>query len=136
MRLTALSLVTDRLDLYNQIINCESLRNIKDSNGNKMTDYYLSTVLDKRYPGFRLKYENSSGFIHFSNEDIDFNTDFTRSDNEFVVSVRFAETTEFSIQNRVDYAYNMFYLGKNLYSILNGYKLHMIEFMCNIKHDM
>ncbi len=39
----------------------ERIRNIKDADGNKMTDQYLSTKLDEIYPGFRLLYENTSG---------------------------------------------------------------------------
>lgn len=68
MRLFAISLVEDRLDLYNRIQNGEHIRNIKDAEGNKMTDLYLSQKLDHLYPGFRMLYENTSGFIHFSNE--------------------------------------------------------------------
>ena len=38
MRLFALGLVRDRIDFYNRIQNGEHVRNIKDGEGNKMTD--------------------------------------------------------------------------------------------------
>lgn len=129
MRLFALSLVQDRLDFYERIQNGEHIRNIKDVEGNKMTDLYLSQKLDNLYTGFRLLYENTSGFIHFSNEHIKFNTDRIDDGNEFMMRIRLAETTEFSISKKVDYAFNMFIVSEELFKLLNGYKLSMIELM-------
>ncbi len=129
MRLFALSLVQDRLDFYERIQNGEHIRNIKDAEGNKMTDLYLFQKLDNLYPGFRLLYENTSGFIHFSNEHIKFNTDRIDDGNEFMMRIRLAETTEFSISKKVDYAFNMFIVSEELFKLLNGYKLSMIELM-------
>lgn len=94
-----------------------------------MTDLYLSQKLDNLYPGFRLLYENTSGFIHFSNEHIKFNTDRIDDGNEFMMCIRLAETTEFSISKKVDYAFNMFIVSEELFKLLNGYKLSMIELM-------
>lgn len=129
MRLFALSLVEDRLDFYNRIQNGEQIRNIKDAEGNKMTDLYLSKKLDNLYPGFRLLYENTSGLIHFSNEHIKLNNDRIDNEDSFIMYIRLAETTDFSISKKVDYAFNMFLVGKELYKLLNGYKLSMIDFM-------
>ncbi|WP_395047140.1 hypothetical protein [Flavobacterium sp.] len=129
IRLFALSLVKDRLDFYNRIQNGEHIRNIKDAENNKMTDLYLSQKLDSLYPGFRLLYENTSGFIHFSNEHMTANTDKFEDGNDFVMHIRLSETTEFSINKKVDYAFNMFVLNKELHKLLNGYKLSMIDFM-------
>lgn len=131
MRLFALSLVKDRLDFYNRIQNGESIKSIKDAEGNKMDDFYLSHKLDNLYPGFRLLYENTSGFIHFSSEHMKLNNDKIDNGNDFMMYMRLAEITEFSIIKKVDYAFNMFIVSKELYKILNGYKLHMIEFMKN-----
>ncbi|WP_228237628.1 hypothetical protein [Allomuricauda sp. M10] len=131
MRLYALGLVADRLDFYNRVINGEHIRNIKDADGNKMTDIYLSKKLDVLYPGFRLLYENSSGLIHFSKEHIKINTDKIENNDDFIMRIRLAETSEFSIHKKVDYAFNMFIVGKELFKLLNGYKLSMAEFMKN-----
>ena len=131
MRLFALGLVRDRIDFYNRIQNGEHVRNIKDGEGNKMTDLYLSEKLNNLYPGFRLLYENTSGFIHFSNEHLKINNDKIENDNDFMMYIRLAETTEFHISKKVDYAFNMFIVTSELHKLLNGYKLHMIEFMKN-----
>lgn len=133
MRLFALSLVEDRLDFYNRVIDGEHIRKIKDAEDKNMSDHYLSTKLDVLYPGFRLLYENTSGLIHFSNEHIKFNNDRVEEGNEFQMYIRLAETTEFSISSKVDYAFNMFIVSKNLFGLLQGYKLHMEELMKTIK---
>lgn len=134
MRLFALSLVENRPEFYNQVINGEHIRNIKDSNGKKMTDLYLSQQLEKLYPGFRLLYENTSGFIHFSNKHINFNNDIVKNENEFIMYVRLGETTEFQISEKVDFTYNMFYVGNEiLLRLLKGYQLSMIKFMNKIQ---
>ncbi len=131
MRLFALSLVPDRLDFYQRIMKGEHIRNIKDGDGNKMTDSYLSKKLDTLYPGFRLLYGNTSGFIHFSKEHMDINNDRIDNGNDFVMYIRLAETTEFPIHKKVDYAFNMFMTGKELFKLLKGYKLSMTDFMKN-----
>ncbi|MBW1297851.1 hypothetical protein [Aquimarina litoralis] len=125
IRLYALSLVKDRASLYDRIINGEYLKNIEDAEGNKMTDFYLSNKLDKLFPGFRLLYENTSGFIHFSKEHINFSSDKTIDDQNFVLKIRLSEITEIPIAKKVDYSYNMFIVGKELFKLLKGYKLHM-----------
>lgn len=129
MRLFALSLVKDRLDFYNRIQNGEHIRNIDDAEGKRMTDFYLTQKLDTLFPGFRLLYENTSGFIHFSSEHMKLNTDIIDDENDFIMKIRLAEITEFSVSKKVDYAFNMFQVSKELYKLLNGYRLSMIEMM-------
>jgi hypothetical protein len=43
--------------------------------------------------------------------------------------IRLGETTENSISKKVDDAFNMFIITKQLYKLLIGYELHMKEFM-------
>ena len=131
MRLFALSLVPDRLDFYQRIMKGEHIRNMEDGDGNKMTDYYLSKKLDILYPGFRLLYGNTSGFIHFSKEHMNINNDRIDNGEDFTMYIRLAETTEFPIHKKVDYAFNMFMTGKELFKLLKGYKLSMEDFMKN-----
>ncbi len=129
MRLFALSLVKYRLDFYNRVIKGEHIRNIRDGEGNKMTDLYLSQKLDTLYPGFRMLYENTSGFIHFSHEHMNINNDKITDGTDFMMYIRIAETSEFSIEKKVDFAFNMFKVTEEFYRLLNGYKLSMVQFM-------
>jgi len=132
MRLFALSLVKDRLDFYNRVISGDHIRNIKDAEGKNMTDSYLSQKLDHLYPGFKLLYGNTSGFIHFSKEHISLNNDRVEYQDNFIMYIRLSETTNFHIASKVDFAFNMFFPGKCLLKLLNGYKLSMEEFMKKI----
>ena len=132
MRLFALAIVEDRLDFYNRVVRGEHIRNIKDGEGKKMTDSHLSKELESHFPGFRLLYENTSAFIHFSNEHINLNTDRIDTEEKFIMFIRLAETTELPIYMKVDFAYNMFIAGKNVLNILNGYKSHMEDFLKNL----
>ena len=66
MRFSAIWLVDKPHDLANEIIAGKHIRNIKDKNGNKMTDYYLVENLTKEYPWVKDVYRNLSGYIHFS----------------------------------------------------------------------
>jgi hypothetical protein len=133
MRLFALSLVDDRLDFYQKVLEGEHIRNIKDAEGNKMTDFYLSQKLDALFPGFKTLYNNTSGFIHFSKEHIKLNDDRVEIEDSFIMYIRLAETTELPIHEKVDYAFNMFQVGKELFRLLKGYKLSMQDFMKKMK---
>jgi len=66
MRFSAIWLVDAPQDLANKIIAGKHIRNIKDKNGNKMTDRYLVENLTKEYPWLKDVYKNLSGYIHFS----------------------------------------------------------------------
>ena len=73
MRFSAIWLVDAPQDLANKIIAGKHIRNIKDKNGNKMTDRYLVENLTKEYPWLKDVYKNLSGYIHFSSAHL-FNT--------------------------------------------------------------
>jgi hypothetical protein len=70
LRLYASTIIDYNVDDFSQkILSGESIRKMNDSQGNKMTDYYLSKELS-RFKGFewvRKLYEVGSGHIHFSN---------------------------------------------------------------------
>ncbi len=129
MRLFAMTLVTDRGKFFDLIENGEHIRNIKDCKNRKMTDKLLSEELDKIFPGFRSLYENTSGLIHFSKEHFNQNHQTTIVDNNISGVVLFNGEHFFSIAEKVDYSYNMFLVGAELYKLINGYKLHINDFM-------
>ena len=86
---------------------------------------YLTQKLDTLFPGFRLLYENTSGFIHFSSEHMKLNTDIIDDGNDFIMKIRLAEITEFSVSKKVDYAFNMFQVSKELYKLLTDSKIFL-----------
>ncbi|WP_196888666.1 hypothetical protein [Aureivirga sp. CE67] len=132
MRAYALALVNDKVDFYNKITNNVRLNSIKDVEGNKMTDFYLSEKLNLLYPGFRLIYSNTSGFIHFSNEHLNFNTETNEKGENFIMKIRISEPSNLDIFKKVDYAYNMLFMGQKLHRILKGYELYVKKIMDNL----
>ncbi len=62
------------------VLEGKHIRNMKDRNGQRMTDHYLVTQLAKEYPWIELVYENTSGYVHLSDKHF-FNT-FDYADRE------------------------------------------------------
>jgi hypothetical protein len=129
MRLFAMTLVQDRGKFFDSVENGEHIRNMKDCENRKMTDKLLSDELDKLFPGFRTLYENTSGLIHFSKEHINQNHQTTVNDNSISGEILFNGEHFFSIYEKVDYSYNMFLVSTELYKLIQGYKLHINEFL-------
>lgn len=125
MRIYALTISEDKLEFYNKVVDGESIRNLKDVRGKKMTDSYLSKELDKILPGFRLLYENTSEYVHFTGQHIKFNNDVKYFERDFLMYIRLSEPTKFSIAQEVDYAFNMFLVSKDLFKLINVYKINM-----------
>lgn len=129
IRLFAMSLVDDRGSFFDAVENGEHIRNLKTHDGKKMTDKLLSDELDKIFPGFRSIYENASGLIHFSREHLNQHKQTIVTENKLSGKVLFNGEHFFSIAEKVDYTYNMFLLGTELYKLIKGYKGHVKEFM-------
>ena len=62
------------------VLEGKHIRNMKDRNGQRMTDHYLVSQLVKEYPWIELVYENTSGYVHLSDKHF-FNT-FDYADRE------------------------------------------------------
>ena len=66
IRFHALTIVKDHNKFVDDILNDRHIRNMKDKDGNKMTDGYLVSLLTFKYPWLKDTYKNLSGYIHFS----------------------------------------------------------------------
>jgi len=123
LRLYALSLSDNWEEFYNTIMDGKHIRNIKDRDGNKMTDNYLVTKYDKIVPGFKELYQNTSGFVHFSDSHIKMNSKITDL-NEYYYNLNIivGGTDKINIYKKVDYAFNMFGVGKRILMLVRGYQ--------------
>ncbi|PSK90833.1 hypothetical protein [Taibaiella chishuiensis] len=70
LRLLAGWLVENPHDFANRVWNGEPVRKMKDKNGKLMTDTYLKDRAVLEFPWMKDVYEETSGFIHFSNKHI------------------------------------------------------------------
>lgn len=68
LRLYAINIADDRENVVNTILSGGKIGNLKDKNGNKMTDAYLNKQLEQQDPLISGVYKEASGFIHFSNK--------------------------------------------------------------------
>lgn len=66
LRLFAAFIVDKPHDLASNVLKGESIRNMKDRNGNRMTDRHLVNSLASKYEWLPRVYESTSGFIHLS----------------------------------------------------------------------
>lgn len=130
LRLYAMTLVEDPRDFYEKVLGGSEIRNLLDRDGNKMTDNYLVTKLDSLYPKFKLLYKNTSGFVHFSNEHMFLNNAVTDVDeNSFKLRTSIGDIDRLEIYEQVDYGFNMFMTGKNLFKLIKGYRVTMEEYL-------
>lgn len=70
LRLYALWLSADAGEVAKQVWNGTALREIADRNGKQMRDGYLRDKAAEEYPWIADVYNETSGFIHFSNKHI------------------------------------------------------------------
>jgi hypothetical protein len=70
MRLNAAWLTENPHEFANKVWKGEQVRKLKDRNGKLMSDRYLKDKATERYPWMESVYNETSGFIHFSNKHI------------------------------------------------------------------
>lgn len=66
MRLLAASLAPDPHEFARAVLDGIRIDKLKSRNGEKLTDFYLSTELAKRYKWVRRVYERTCGYVHMS----------------------------------------------------------------------
>lgn len=70
MRLNAAWLTENPHEFANKVWKGEHVRKLKDRDGKLMNDRYLKEKATERYPWMESVYDETSGFIHFSNKHI------------------------------------------------------------------
>lgn len=126
LRFYAATLVSDYNDFFIEYLKGTHIRNLKDVNGEKMTDNYLVTKLDKVFPGLHNLYKNSSGYIHFSNEHSILQTILV-ADKERTIGTRIGYYDFYSIDKKVDFAYNMFKTSEILLNLTRSWKFQKLK---------
>lgn len=66
MRTYAAFIAEDRNAVIQCILDGTPIKNLKDTNGNKMLDGYLKDQVAKMDPVFSTVYDNASGYVHLS----------------------------------------------------------------------
>jgi len=126
LRFYATTLVGDYNDTFLKYLSGVHIRNIEDASGIKMTDTYLVTKLDEIFPGIKNLYKNSSGHIHFSNEHSFLQTTIV-SDKERTIGTRIGYYDFYSIDKKIDFAYNMFKASEILLDLTRSWTVQKLK---------
>lgn len=121
LRLYAMSLYSNPSEFNESVLKGEHIGNLKDRDGNKMTDSYLVDKINKLFPQIKSLYKTLSGHIHFSSEHFLFNNKVEGL--KFSISVGNHE--DLDISKKVDYSFNMFIVSKNLLSLITEYRIEV-----------
>ncbi len=132
LRLYAGTQVKNHNDFFIDYLKGTHIRNMKDANGNKMTDSYLIRHLDKIFPGIHNLYNNSSGYVHLSNEHSFLQTEIAK-DNERRIGTRIGYYDFYTIDEKVDFAFNMFKASQFLLELVTSWRVEKIESHSNPK---
>lgn len=126
LRFFAATLVTDYNVFFIEYLKGTHIRNLKDATGAKMTDTYLVTKLDKVFPGIHNLYINSSGHVHFSNEHSFLQTTLV-ADKERTIGTRIGYYDFYSIDKKVDFAFNMFKASEILLDLTRSWTVQKFK---------
>ena len=66
MRVFAAFISKDRTSFIDKYLSGKPIRNMKDTNNQKMTDAYLKKRISEYYPSIETVYNKSSGYVHLS----------------------------------------------------------------------
>jgi len=121
LRLFAMSLCNPEY-LLGEITKGNSVRSLNDRDGKKMTDTYLINKIDKIMPSFKLLYEETSGFIHFSNEHLKSNNKITQKDGNLHLKTLIGGEFELSEAEKIKYLDDMISASFNLYRLVYSYR--------------
>lgn len=134
LRFYASTLVDNYNNFFLKYLGGEHIRNMKDINGNKMTDNYLIRKLDSEvFPGIHNLYQNTSGHIHLSNEHSFLQTELL-SDKERTITTKIGGMDFFKIDQKVDYAFNMFKASEFLLELVKSWKYQKVKVETALKN--
>ncbi len=119
LRLYAGSIVTNHSDFFHEYLKGTHIRSLKDVTGNKLTDLYLVTQLEKKTPEIQNLYNNTSGYIHLSNEHAFLQKKIVK-DSDRTIATRIGYYDFYEIDEKVDFAYNMFKASQFLLELVSS----------------
>lgn len=100
LRLSALSLVSNRDEVARQLLDGVPLSKLKDAKGQKLRDAYLVDQLSETYPWVIPVYAETSGFVHLSQRH--FFTSITKTNDEEQI-VHLSITSDDEGRSEADY---------------------------------
>lgn len=123
LRFYASTLVVDYNHFFIEYLKGTHIRKLKDASGQSMTDRYLLEKLDKNvFQGILNLYQNTSSHIHLSNEHSFLQTKLIEN-KERTIGTRIGFYDFYSIDQKVDFAYNMYMVSELLLKLIHSWTL-------------
>ncbi len=126
LRFYAATIVTDYNAFFIEYLKGIHIRNLKDSNNKKMTDSYLIEKLDKIFPSVHNLYNNTSGYVHLSNEHSFLQTEIIK-DEERKIGTRIGRYDFYAIDQKVDFVFNMLKASEILLGLVRSWKFEKLK---------
>jgi hypothetical protein len=122
LRFYASFIVKEPHKFATDILDGLHIRNMKDIDGNKMTDRYLVEKMSKEFEWIKSIYEKTSGYIHLSNEHIfdSFKTNKSNSDLKLSISIT-DKDEDVNVQTKIDAVNTMCHITELLLKYLHGW---------------
>lgn len=122
LRFYAAFIVEKPHDFAMDIFNGKHVRNLKDQDGNKMTDRYLLDKLSQEFEWLNRIYEKTSGYVHLSNEHIFDAIKAKEIDCEQEFSILITDKDdEIRVETKIDATRTMCEITKVLLKYLHGW---------------
>jgi hypothetical protein len=122
LRLYASSIVSSPSNFFVEYLKGTHISSLKDVNGNKMKDFYLINLLETLFPGIQNLYNNTSGYVHLSNEHSFLQTEIV-NDSERKLETRIGFYDFYKIDEKVDFTYNMFKASEFLLKLVSSWRM-------------
>ena len=122
LRFFASSLVENTDDFFSHYASGKAIRDLKDTNGKKLTDSYLAKKLDSHFPGVLKLYKDTSGYIHLSDNHLFATTKTATGVNDRKISISIGSHDIFSIDSKIDFVRTMREVGKLVIIVLEDWK--------------
>ncbi|RYZ90898.1 MAG: hypothetical protein EOP04_02445 [Proteobacteria bacterium] len=124
LRLFAATIAPNRDKFFQEYLAGEHIGNMKDVNGKRMTDSYLAKKVDSElYPGILNLYQNTSGYVHLSNVHAFLQVEI-EDENKGEMRTFVGRYDFWKIDEKVDFAFNMFKSTEFLYRLVRGWTLY------------
>lgn len=104
-----------------KVFKGEHIRNLRDIDGNKMTDRYLVDKMSLEHPWMKKVYENTSGYVHLSNTHI-FNSSRLKDFEKGIIAFSISEQDRWlTDEDKLEATECMIEITEILYQYLDGW---------------
>lgn len=122
LRFFASTLVTDSDEFFSHFLNGKAIKDFHDTKGNKLSDNYLVSSLEKHFTGVRKLYKDTSGYIHLSDNHLFATTNISKEKKDRMIEIRIGNYDVYSLESKIDFTQTMIEVCKLVLIIVEQWK--------------